>query len=123
MGHFLHAVELPDLVQGVNAGRQATVETEYGIVYNSCEREVVKQLSEVDPHIGVSVLAETLVVEAIDLSDLSHLVVSSQDSKAILESHFQGDQKSNSFDRVVPTVDIIAHEEVVSIWRLSANFE
>lgn len=99
------------------------METEYGIVYNSCEREVVKQLSEVDPHIGVSVLAETLVVEAIDLSDLSHLVVSSQDSKAILESHFQGDQKSNSFDRVVPTVDIIAHEEVVSIWRLSANFE
>jgi len=78
--HFLHAVELPDLVQGVNARRKATVKTENGVVYNSCKGQIIKKLSKVDPDIRVSVLAETLVVEAIDLSNLTHLVVSSQDS-------------------------------------------
>lgn len=53
------------------------METEYGVVYDSGQRQIVEQLCEVDPDVWVSVLAKALVVEAVDLSNLAHLVVSS----------------------------------------------
>ena len=41
-------------------------------LFNDCsEREVVKEISEVLPHIGISVLSETLIIKPIDLSNLS----------------------------------------------------
>ena len=41
-------------------------------LFNDCsEREVVKEISEVLPYIGISILPETLIVKSIDLGDLS----------------------------------------------------
>lgn len=37
MGDLLYAVKRSDVVQGVNAGRQATVEAEYLIIDKGCE--------------------------------------------------------------------------------------
>ena len=57
------------------------------------------------------------------LSDLSALVVSSEDSKSVFEANFKGNEKGHSFNRVVTTVDIVAHEQVISIGRLATNLE
>ena len=57
------------------------------------------------------------------LGDLSALVVASEDGKSILEADLQCDEKSYSLDRVVATVDVIAHEQVVRVGWLSTNFE
>ena len=47
------------------------MEAEY-LLFNDCsEREVVKEISEVLPDIGISIFPETLIVKSIDLSDLS----------------------------------------------------
>jgi len=51
------------------------------------ERQVVKQIGKVLPHVCVAVLAQTLIVEAINLSDLSALVVATKNGDAIFEPH------------------------------------
>ena len=77
------------MVQGINAGGETTVQTEDLTVHQSCEGQIVKQVSEILPHIGVAVFPETLVVEAVHLGDLSALVVASQDGDAAAEPHLQ----------------------------------
>ena len=41
------------------------------VLYNCSEREEVEEVSEALPHVGVAILPGALVVETIDLSDLS----------------------------------------------------
>lgn len=58
-------------------------------VHQRREREVVEQVGEVLPHVGVAVLPEALVVEAVHLRDLPALVVPSQDSDALAVANLQ----------------------------------
>ena len=64
------------------------METEDGILDHSSQWEVIEQLCELFPHVGISVLAQALIIEAVDLSDLSTLVIASEDRDPILEAHF-----------------------------------
>jgi len=59
-------------------------------VYQGSERQVVKQICEVLPDVGIAILPETLVVEAIHLSDLSRLMVPTQDGDSLLKTHLVG---------------------------------
>lgn len=60
-----------------------------------CEGQVIEEVGEVFPHIGVSVLAEALVVETIDLGDLARLVVASEDGDSVLEADLQADEQGH----------------------------
>lgn len=53
------------------------------------EWQVVKQVCEVLPDIGIAVLPQALVVEAIDLCDLPWLMVPSQDGDSLLETNLR----------------------------------
>jgi len=106
-----------------------------------CEREVVKEIGEVLPDAGVTVFAEALIVEAVDLRDLTRLVVSTEDGDALGITDFEGDKEGDCLDGEVPTVDVITysagsatmrfenpaplrtHEEVVGVGVRSANLE
>ena len=55
------------------------MQAEYLAVYQGCQGQVVEQVSEVLPHVGIAILAEALVVEAVDLGDLPGLVVPPED--------------------------------------------
>ena len=68
------------------------MQTEDLILHHSGKRQVVKQVGEEFPHVGVSVLAHALVVEAVDLGDLAAFVVASQNSQAIPIAHFETDE-------------------------------
>ena len=57
------------------------------------------------------------------MSDLSAFVVSSKDSKSILKADLKSDEESDSLDRVVSAVDVVTHEEVVGVGRLTTNLE
>ena len=50
-------------------------------------------------------------------------MVASKDGESVFEADFQRNEESYSLDRVVATVNIIAHEQVVGVGRLSANLE
>ena len=64
------------------------MKAEDGLVNHGRERQVVKELGELAPHVGIAVLPEALVVEAVDLRDLARLVVASQNSDAVRVAHF-----------------------------------
>lgn len=70
----------------------------YMIIYLSVdqrgERQVVEQVCEVLPDVGVAVLPQALVVEAVDLRDLPRLVVSSQDGDSLLETNLNDRNKT-----------------------------
>ena len=57
------------------------------------------------------------------LSDLTAFVVAAEDGDSVGVAHLEGDEESDCLDRVVATIDVVAHEEVVGVGRLSSNFE
>lgn len=56
------------------------MKAENSVVNNCSEWQVIEELGEVDPNIWVSIFAQALVVESVNLSDLTHFVVTSQNS-------------------------------------------
>ena len=94
------------------------------LVVDQCgEWEVVKEVGEVLPDVCVAVLPEALVVEAVDLGDLSGLVVAAEDGDAVAVSDLECDEQRDGLDRVVAAVYVVAHEEVVGVWRVAADAE
>ena len=65
--HLLQPVQGPDVVQRVDAGGEAAVQTEDLAVHQRCERQVVKQVSEIFPHVGISILPQAFVIKPIHL--------------------------------------------------------
>lgn len=62
---------------------------------NQCsERQVVKQVCKVLPDVGIAVLPQALVIEAVDLRDLPRLVVPSQDGDSLLETNLDGKKET-----------------------------
>lgn len=90
MGNFLDTVQGSDVVQSIDARRQTTVETEDLVIDQGSQGEVIEEIGKVLPDVGVAVLAETLIVEAVDLCDLPGLVVASKDGDALGVSDLEG---------------------------------
>ena len=115
------------------------MEAEDLVVDESGEREVVKEVGEVLPDIGVAVLAEALVIEAVHLSNLARFVVAAENGDAGGVSDLECDEEGNGLDGVVSTVNIVAwwrlvglnmaassrrtHKEIVGIWVGTTNAE
>ena len=97
------------------------METEYTVGDNGRHREVVKSICKVLPDIGVSVLSEAFIVKPVDLSDLATLVISPQNGDPASVSDFQGNEQRNRFERVISSIDIIAHEHVIRFGALAAD--
>ena len=57
------------------------------------------------------------------MSDLTALVVAAEDGDSVGVAHLEGDEESDSLDRVVATIDVVAHEEVVGVGRLASDLE
>ena len=57
------------------------------------------------------------------LCDLSALVITSQDGDSVLEADLKGHQEGYSLNRVVATIDVISHEEIVSVGRAATDLE
>ena len=93
------------------------------VLDESCEGEVIEQVGEVPPDIGVSVFSKTLVVKAIYLRNLSRFVVSAEDCDAVPVAKLESDEQSHGFDRIIAAIDIVAHEEVVGIRRVAPDAE
>lgn len=55
------------------------MQAEYLSVNECGEGQIVEQISKVFPHVGIPIFAQTLVVESVDLRDLTGFVVAAQD--------------------------------------------
>ena len=123
MGRLLHSIELANLVQGVDTWRETAVEAKDLVFNDSSQGQVVKKLSELLPDVGIAILAQAFVIESVHLSDLSRLVVASQDCDSILIAHLERDEQSDCLHTVVAAIYVVAHEQVVRVGRLATNLE
>lgn len=123
VGDFLDTIKGADVIKSVDGRRETSMETEDLVLNESGKRKVIKQVSEALPDVWGVVLSETLVVESIDLSDLSTLVISTEDGETIRISHLEGDQEGDSLNGIVTAVNIVSHEEIVGVWEVSSNLE
>lgn len=57
------------------------------VLYNCSERQIVEQVGQVLPNVRIPVLAQTLVVKAVHLSNLPTLMIASQNSDAVFEAY------------------------------------
>lgn len=58
-------------------------------VHYSCQGQVVEYFTAVSPYVAIAVLAHAFVIEAVDLCDLTRLVVASNQGDSIRVSDFQ----------------------------------
>ena len=93
------------------------------IVDDCSQWEVVENFCTVAPNVDRAVLPQALVVEAVDLRDLSALVVASQDRDSVLEAYFQADQQRHCLHAIVASIDIVTHEQVVRIRWASTDLK
>lgn len=84
------------------------MQAEYLVVDQRSQREVVEQISEVFPDVGVAVFSETFVVETVHLRNLTRFVITSKNGDARRIAYLQGDKKSDSLDRIVTSIDVVA---------------
>jgi hypothetical protein len=79
-----------------------------------CEREVVEEIGEVFPDIGIPIFAEALVIEAIDLSDLTGFMVTTQNGNALWVADLKGDKESDGFNGIVTAINIVTFRRMRS---------
>ena len=121
--HLLYPVQRADVIQRVDARGQAAVQAEDLVVDERGQGQVVEEVGEKLPHVGVAVLAQALVVEAVDLRDLAGLVVAAQDGDALGVADFERDEQGDRLDGEVAAVHVVAHEEVVGVRVGPADLE
>lgn len=93
------------------------------VVNDGGQAQVVKDLSAVSPHIYRAVLLQALIVKSIHLSNLSGLMVATNQGNAIGVSHFQCKQQKESLNTIVSSINEVSKEKVVGVGALATNLE
>lgn len=93
------------------------------VINESGQGQEVEQIGEEPPNICIAVFSQAFVVKSIHLGDLPGLMVASEDGDTIAITELQGDQQGDGLDGVVSTIHIVAHEQVVGVWRVATDTE
>ena len=83
------------------------MKTEDLVVDKGREGQVVEEVGEVLPDVGIAVLPQALVVEAVDLGNLARLVVATKNGDALGVADLEGDEQGYCLDGVVASVDVV----------------
>lgn len=123
------------------------MKTEYLILNQSSERKIIEEVGKVLPDIGISVFAQTFVVESVNLSDLTGFMISTKNCNALGVANLQSNEECDGLNRIISTVDVITclriqsepdkdvakmekqkekeggltHEQVVCVWIRSSD--
>lgn len=95
------------------------MDAEYFSFNDGTDTKVIKDFSAVFPWVSISVLSDSLIIETVYSSDLSSLMVSSQECNVSGILQFQAKKKLESFNGIISTIDKITHENVAGIRYLS----
>ena len=90
---------------------------------DSADSEVIENFCAVLPWVDVTVFAHSLLVEAVNRGNSSGFVVTSQKSDAVGVLQLKTEQKLESLDRVVASIDEVTHEDVAGIRNLATFFK
>ena len=85
------------------------MEAEDLVINEGGKGEIIEQIREELPNIGIAVLSEAFIVETINLRNLARLVISTQDRNTGWVSYLEGNEESNGFYGVVTSINIITY--------------
>ena len=71
----------------------------------------------------MTIFAQTLIIEAVNLSDLARLVVAAQNRDAVRIANLQCNEKGDRLDTVMTTVNIISHEQIIGVRKTATEAE
>ena len=103
------------IVDMVQSWGQATMHRKHFVVHHGSNWKVVKHISEQLPHLRITILLLALSVESIDLRDCPSLMVAPDQAYSIWVSQFKNHQKGNCLNTMRSSINIVAHEQVVSV--------
>ena len=109
MRNLLDAIKSANVVEGINAGGETSVKAENLVVDEGGKRKVVEKVGEVLPNILIAILSQALIVEAIDLGDLTRLVVPSEDGDSAWVSNFECNKERDRFHRVISSINVVTY--------------
>ena len=121
--NLLLPIDRANLVERLNGRAESAVYAKDLAVDDGAQAQVVEDLGAVTPHGDRAVFAQTLVVKAVDLRDLPRLVIAPDERDAIRITNFQGQQEQKGLYGVEAAIDKVAHEEVICIGDVAADFE
>ena len=90
-------------------------------VHDCRDGQVVEDVRQEVPRVGVAVLPVDLLVESILEGDLAGLVVATEEGDVLGELQLQQDEVLDRLHRVVSPVHEVAHEDVVGSWWFSSD--
>lgn len=123
MRNFHSSVNKSDLVNGLDLWRESTMDAKDFAFNDSSDAKVIENFSAVFPWIGVSVLSNGLVIESIHGSDLSGLMVTSEESNVSWVLELEAKEKLECFHGIEASIDKITHENVAGVWDLTTLVE
>lgn len=106
--YLLNPIQRSYVVECINAGRKTSVQAEYLVIDQRCQGEVVEEVGEKLPYVGIAILAETFVVEAIHLSDLARFVIAAKNSDSLGIPDLESNEECDCFDWVITSINIVA---------------
>mmetsp|Transcript_1685 Transcript_1685/g.4987 ORF Transcript_1685/g.4987 Transcript_1685/m.4987 type:complete len:273 (+) Transcript_1685:109-927(+) len=121
--HLLDAVQLPDVVEGVEGRRDASVHADDLVLDDGGHGQVVKGVREQLPDRRSAVCSHAFVEEAVHLRDLTALVVATEEGDALLIADLVEEHQSDRLHAVVAPIHVVAEEEVVALGRESSILE
>ena len=75
------------------------------------------------PNICISIFSQALIVKSIYLCDLFAFVISSKQCDPGWISDLKTNHKRDGLNRIIASVHIISHEEIIILWQLTTNSE
>jgi hypothetical protein len=106
--NFLDSFQNLHLVDGTQCWGETSVDTQHPPVNHRSEIQIIKDLHAVLPGVSIPVLAHALLEEAVDLSDLSRLVVAAQEGHVGRVSRLETEQQLEGFHAVVSAIDKVS---------------
>ena len=92
--------------------------------FNNCTySQVIEYFCAILPWVSISIFADGLIVEAVNRCDLSCLVITTEKSDVTWPFQLEAEKQLECFNRVVATINKVAHEDIASIRNLSSFFE
>jgi hypothetical protein len=123
MRNLLLSIQVSNVIQSIDRWREASMDAENLIINDSCKSEIVKYVCTVSPYIHTPILSEALIIEAVHLSNLSALVIPSDQSHSLRIPYFESEQKKESLNRVKSSVHEVTHEQIIRHRALASYFE
>ena len=120
MGNLHSSYKEADLVKCLDVRRETTMDAEDFTLDYCSNTEVVENFAAVFPRVCISVLANSLVIESVHRCDLPRLMIATKKRDVARVLHLETEQQLERLDRVVTTINEVAHEYVLRIRNLSS---